>query len=344
MKWQLHDRSRFLELYDNWAIHIDEAPLGNPFLHPDFMHTAIEHFGKDRVRILQGTEDGQARFLLPITRRMHGCWRTFSPSQLPVAPIYDNGEHGQPFDLEGIFAALSPGTVMFEILNYDPDYAPAIHCGARPSERIRYGDTICIDGHARFSEYWDSRAKKLRDNIRRYSRRVANAGMEISLAIAESPAEAQRALAMYGEIESAGWKGNAGTAISSENAQGRFYSEVLERFSARRRAKIFELKFNETTVASRIAITHNETVFFLKTTYLQDYAKYSPGRLLLHATIRHCFDTGDYLRMEFCTNANRDMLQWGSVSREIAHLNIFRNDSVRRSKRFLDSVRGLFVK
>ncbi len=339
MKWHLHKSTCFLDLYAELASHEKESSPANPLLHPDFVHTAIEHFGDTNTYILVGSHDDAPSVLLPVSRCGFGKWRSFSPSQLPIAPFYCRTESRHPIDFESSFDALPRSTMLFEILNYDSDYAPPVLCRSANANRTLYGTTISIDCRLGFSDYWQNRPKKLRDNIRRYTRRATNAGKEISLRIAAAPEELQRSLATYGEIESAGWKGRTGTAISMSNAQGRFYSEILEKFALRQDARIFELTFNGETVASRIAIQWAETIVFLKTTYSEEFAKFSPGRLLLHSTIREYLDSGRFGRLEFCTNATPDTLQWGSVSREIVHLNLYRNTAVERSKQVLDSIR-----
>ena len=136
MKWKLHNGSRFLELFDDWATNLDEAFPANPLLHPDFMQLAIEHFGDDRVRILEGMDSDRTEILVPVIRRMPGSWRTFSPSQLPVAPIYDIREGAQAIQGGRLLRRRSPHVDRRHdeddraIADYLPGSGRAVHCGS----------------------------------------------------------------------------------------------------------------------------------------------------------------------------------------------------------------------
>jgi len=329
MKWNLEDIKSLRELLDLWMDTAGTPGRQHPLLHPDFLCAALAHFGNSRVSVLVGSDKGRLQLFLPVIRHRAGIWRTFSPSQMPIAPVFALNNECNLQGLIDTLPILGHTTLLLELLNLDGLYAPPLQVGTHAIEVKHYCDTICIDGELSNADYWSSRPKKLRNNIRRYYRRVESDNLNFSLACLRDPLEVDDALNTYCSIESIGWKGQAGTALSRRSTQGKFYSDVLRNFSLRRRARVFELRFDGVPVASRIAIESSSCVVFLKTTYLEEYAKYSPGRLLLRETISEYLAAGDHRQLEFCTNANSDMLQWGTSSRAVNHLNIYRNKTIR---------------
>ena len=81
-------------------------------------------------------------------------------------------------------------------------------------------------------------AKKCEISIRKWQ------GVEAALDEITLPDQVPQAIEDYGRLESAGWKGQFGTAISSANRQGEFYRGVLEDFCNSGAGRIFRLRFN----------------------------------------------------------------------------------------------------
>ena len=187
---------------------------------------------------------------------------------------------------------------------------------------------MAVNSSGLFEDYWSQRKKKLRDNVKRYFKRAAQDGFEESLRESRTPSDVERAFETYARIESSGWKGEAGTAITIENAQGRFYGDVLRRFAARGQARIFELLFNDEVVSSRIGIQDGNMIVFLKTTYDERFSKYSPGRRILYRTLETLFADDSADELEFYTNATADQAQWASELREIQHVTMYRSAAV----------------
>ena len=132
------------------------------------------------------------------------------------------------------------------------------------------------------------------------------------------------AVLRYCALESEGWKGQVGTALSIENAQGAFYCDIADRFSTTGQAYVYELWFDDKLAASRIAIVDSNTMVILKTTYAEPFGKYAPGRLLLRKVIEHAFQTYPGGVIEFYTNANADQLAWATDQRWIRHVTFYR--------------------
>ena len=132
------------------------------------------------------------------------------------------------------------------------------------------------------------------------------------------------AVTAYGEIESAGWKGQRGSAIHGDNAQGRFYTDLMKRFAERGDARVFHLLMNDSVVASRMVVQGGSSAVILKTTYDEKFSRYAPGRVLLAAVLERLFEDERLGQVEFYTKANADQLQWATGTRMIRHYNLYR--------------------
>ena len=150
-----------------------------------------------------------------------------------------------------------------------------------------------------FDEYWKTRDVNVRRQIERRLRRLREDGIEPRLEAITDPAAIPGAIEEFGRIESAGWKGNAGTAIHIDNAQGTFYSRLLREFCESGNGVVYRYRFNANTVAMELCVNSGGTLVMLKTTYDESYAKYAPGILMRHAIFEHIFADKRIQKIEF---------------------------------------------
>jgi hypothetical protein len=176
-----------------------------------------------------------------------------------------------------------------------------------------------------FDAYWQSRSRKLREQMRRSIRKLEQAGLALRLDAVVEPDRVRAAVDRYGLLESRGWKGQSGTAIHPDNIQGRFYREVLARFAARGQGTVYELYFGEALAASELQIANDFMVIGLKTTYDEALAAaYSPGRLVHYLSLERRFADQTHRVLEYYTNATPDTTRWSTTQRPITHHRIYR--------------------
>ncbi len=127
------------------------------------------------------------------------------------------------------------------------------------------------------------------------------------------------------KLESSGWKGKdqhgkanyeAGSAIASFDAKYAFYKGVVDNFSASGLLEINLLRASGKTIAAYLALSIGDTCFMLKTTYDENFARLSPGNMLLerllqdyagHPTIKYVNMVSDY---RWLGNWNPHQLQY----------------------------------
>lgn len=293
----------------------------NPFLDSLFVDALLHHFadGSERLCILGPLHEPRAMCILRPRNRL--VWESFLPPQAQIGPSLLK----DPAAALQLLRALPFPAGELHVLCNDPDFGDLSDADNRKRETRDHALTMNIDLSGSFEDYWDSRPRKLVQNMRRYERRLAGAGMAARFVHIDAPDDLQAAVGRYGDLESAGWKGRNGTAIGACNAQGHFYLDVMRRFAGMQGAEVHELWLGETLAASRLTVASGATLVMLKTTYDESLSPYAPGRLLLRQVIRHHFQRKVRQHIEFYTDANTDLLAWSTGKRWIRHVRFNRN-------------------
>ena len=326
MIWELHNAHEALEdpasaLSTEWAALNARIFENHPLLSPAFITPLVRHFAEPDVLLARSRGIGSQQALLLLRPRAAGLWTTFLPSQAPISPVLV----GPDIDVSTLLHALPGFALGIDFLCQDPLHsylANGDHAETR--ERVRHLTTTAVELNSTFPNYWATRPKNLRRNMKRYLNRLAERGHQASLQVTTSLAEARSGLQRYGMLETAGWKGKAGTALHPGNEQGRFYADVLEQFSERDGFRIYELYFGEQLAASRLCVLNKNMLIILKTTYDETFSEFAPGRLLLYLLLEREFMAQEFARIEFYTNANSDSINWSTTTRDIYHVSHYR--------------------
>ncbi|HMW78673.1 MAG TPA: hypothetical protein PKA22_12805, partial [Rhodocyclaceae bacterium] len=184
---------------------------GHPMFDIRFVERLLQHFGQgDEVLVRGSTADGTATLMSIVRRDRPGIWSSFLPSQTQVGPHLAES----PIIPSEFFKCFPPLTGQFNLLSQDPWFSPARDSIAQPRNSQHHALTMGIDLRGGVEAYWQSRSKKLASNLRRYRSRIAQAGLETRLVVVRHPDGMADAVARYGQLESAGWKAQQGTAIS----------------------------------------------------------------------------------------------------------------------------------
>jgi hypothetical protein len=143
----------------------------------------------------------------------------------------------------------------------------------------------------------------------------------------------------YGRLESAGWKAAGGTAVSPDNAQGRFYRTMLEAFCRAGRGRVYRYWFGERVVAIDLCIEGGGALVILKTTYDESIKTISPASLMRQEAFRSLFDERRLTRIEFYGRLMEWHTRWTNDVRTMYHVNYFRWPFLQRVKRLAMRVR-----
>lgn len=308
-----------------------ELYSSNPYFDSSFIEPLLAYFSAGRARICIFRRENEIDGLVIVVSLRLGKWSLFVPAQAQIAPILVR----HPENLQGLIHALPGLSLVLDLPCQDTLHSPSLDEKSLLFGPVQHAHTMGVKLDGDFKGYWDVRSANLRKSMGRRLRKAQDAGFAVRLNHLTEPGDMQSVIARFGEMESAGWKGRGGTAVHADNAQGRFYTDVLRRFAKRGKASVYELYFNDTLIAMQLCIASPSMLVLLKTTYDESQAVFSPGRLLLYLLLEEEFAEKRVQTIEFYTNADSDGLAWATHDRWISHYMLFSNSFVRETYQIL---------
>lgn len=294
-----------------------------PFLAADAIGSAQRILGDGSERLLVGYDGAAIVAMFILRRKGRFTWRTFQPSQLPLGAWVAAPD----FLLLDLARSLMRGPLGIclgiSITQVDPRIAPRTE-DTPDSQCTDYIDTGWIDMADSFDDYWAARGKNLRANMRKQRAKLETEGVTLTMQVLHAHADMAPAIARYGVMESAGWKADEGTAIHPDNAQGRYYRELLEHASTRGEAAVYQYLFDDRIVAMNLCLLRKGTLIVLKTTYDESIKGYSPAFLLREAELKEIHQEGTIKHLEYFGRLMEWHTKWTDNKRTVYHLTLYR--------------------
>jgi len=161
---------------------------------------------------------------------------------------------------------------------------------------------------------------KLRKNIRQTLRNIQNdGGLKVHHYNHADPDILRR---LY-ELESEGWKGEQGTAISSREKDVRFMNEIAGAAQHFGYLLLSTLEFGGNLIGISLGLLYRNSYFGLKLGWDERYRRYSLGHLIVHATLAECLRNGvnDYYMLGLGSSWKE---RWTKSVNRYSNLYIFR--------------------
>lgn len=319
LRWDSPDITEWVDLYQECG--------RSPLLHPDFLLAALREYGDTSTRLL-ACRDGN-RLLAVTVFRSEGLFRTgtFQPSQAPIGFWLQRPDVSTAHLLSTLSSTQPPWRLVLSLTQQDPDLLPRT-TDAGTFRTSDYIDTARITIASSWDDYWRSRGSNLRQNIRKAKNRLEKAGKHFELRTLTAKSEMSDAVRVYGEIESRSWKASKGTAVSPENDQGRFYTDLLNRFALRGKARCYQLIIDGQVAATDLCVLDDEEIVILKTTFDEAFKDYSPAFLMREASFLGLFEESWCKRIEFYGRMMEWHTRWTDEVRTMYHLTKFSYSSL----------------
>ena len=323
--WQVVPGAAFASVAARWDV-LNDAGFRSPVLHSDFVLPLLTHFGdgSERIAFADDAAGGWRRAAV-VARVNPFVQDSFQPSQAPLGLwLQDDGATGLPraAELAALAAALGPTVAMIGLSQLDPEHvARADTASTLASDYI---DTARVTLAGSFDEYWARRGKNLRANMKKQRNKLEAEGVALRFDWLVAPADMAAAIADYGRLESAGWKAAGGTAVSADNAQGRFYRDVFERFAARGMARIHRCFYGDRLASMDLCIVHRGVMVILKTAFDESIRGTSPAFLMRHDYFPALFADGTLARIEFYGRVMEWHTKWSEEVRTLYHATAYR--------------------
>lgn len=142
---------------------------------------------------------------------------------------------------------------------------------------------------------------RLKD-LRRRQRRLAEGGVVSLETVTQGPALA-RAVEIFLDVEAAGWKGTAGSAMACRTAHAAFARAVFRAEGGPVGVRADILSRDGTTLAVSLALVAGGTAYLLKTAYDETARAFAPGLVLEAEIVRALHADGFADRLDSATLA-----------------------------------------
>lgn len=323
MSWKIYPISEFKNHQDCWQ-QLNQEGTGSPLLELAFISPMLEAFSSGKEILVRYENNNTLLAMAILSPDSRGRWATFQPSQAPIGAWVHRTGNNWSMLLASLIKKLPGYPLILGVTQQDPDLVP------RPPNQGTlktqdYIRTARISLQGDFDSYWKARSTKLRQNMRTQRNKLKKNAVTTLFQVSTKPEEVEQAIIDYGRIESAGWKAKLGTAIHSENVQGKFYRNMLENFCRKGAGRIYRYWYNDRIAAMDLCIQGNGSFIGLKTTYdkiISDNT--SPALLMRHDIVKSLFNDDQIKRYEFYGGMGEWQARWSDELRIMYHINEYR--------------------
>lgn len=160
-------------------------------------------------------------------------------------------------------------------------------------KRVPAMESRFIRLEADFETYYQNQfSKSLRKSIERAIRKIEQHHKLTFESIGGPALKSEDLLEAY-EIEASGWKGRNNSAIIQHQSDFKFYSRLAWAANITNWFALRFLKIDAKRVAFSYDLHYNGSKSGLKTSYDENFRKYTPGNILMMFSIREAYQRGD---------------------------------------------------
>lgn len=152
-----------------------------------------------------------------------------------------------------------------------------------------------------WDEYAEGLSRNFRKRLRRENRRLAELGEVTAEFYAGADADPEM-LERFVRIEASGWKGEAGSAIASQESLMAFYRALCRRLYDRGVLEWHFLRAGGRELAGHLVVRSGRGIAFCKIGYDESFAWYSPGVMLLERALERAFRDAETAEANFLTD------------------------------------------
>lgn len=113
----------------------------------------------------------------------------------------------------------------------------------------------------------------------------------------------------YLALEAKGWKGRAGTALQTDAQATAQFKLICKNLSASGQLRFWTLKLDGKAIASLVGIVDGTQAWIFKIAYDEDYARFSPGVLVVLEATRDFFADGAIKLIDSCAIPGHPMIE-----------------------------------
>ena len=317
------------DLADAWHDLISRAP-GNVFVDPAGLAAASVTGFADIVMLTAWDDDIEPPRLVGAWALRHARIARFGPAYW-AAPVHDYAFISNPVidpayagDVMPAFLAAikadarRPNVIRLQHLDGDaPSFAAietALGGGDKRSLTLFDRPRPYLGGEADRKRSGSTR-KKLRQDWNRLS---AKGAVTITNQIA--PDDVMAAFEIFLALEASSWKGRRGTAILSRPDDARFARQFIGNLAERQSASVAVMRLDDRPIATQVLLYCGRTAYTWKPAYDAEFARFSPGALLIDRISDDLLEDPRIDAIESCSPEGGFMLQMWTGRRRTVDL------------------------
>lgn len=314
------ERSRLLEA---WAALAREAEEPNCFYAPEMLRPALQHLaGRNKVRLLEAWDGKRLIGLLPVTTSsQHGRFPVRNVTNWMHThcffgtPLILQGKGQQAWQqfLQGLDdASWAPGFLHLAGMDEEGPNVQSLralcHQQGRGLRLIHCYERALLNSALSADAYWETNMRgKKRKEIRRLQNRLHELGA-VSSSVLSHASDLDRWCDDFLELERAGWKGRARTALACDPMETAFFRDSMAGAFAAQSLMFLRLDLDGRPLAMLVNFVTGEGGFSFKIAFDETMARFSPGVLIEIENLRQVLDHGPCQWMDSCAAAGHPMI------------------------------------
>lgn len=302
----------------------------NVFMEPAALCVA-EATGFADVRMLLAWDDAAT------PRRLVGLWAL---QVKRIASFWPSVLDSRPFNYAFLSTPVIDPTyvddvmpAMLAAIQHDPELPKVLHLHSFEQETLCYaalqreltrqgGAQRILDETNRPYATRDEGIKKsgsTRKKLRQDWNRLSALGA-VDVVNDRTPSQVTEAFEAFLKLEQASWKGARGTALLCDAADAAFVRELAAKLSAEGRASVALLRVDGKAIAAQVVMYSGRTAYTWKTAFDADYARYSPGMLLVDKVTEQLFADPAIESIDSCSYEDGFMAKLWTARRKMVEM------------------------
>jgi CelD/BcsL family acetyltransferase involved in cellulose biosynthesis len=327
------------KVFAEWTALCEEGASNEPFFRPEWFVAFVKNFEKE-ILLLTVKRDKKLRAVLPLVIKnanLHGVpvrtlQAVFNLQTQRFDLIHGQDETEREEIVKAIWKEIKKQSkwdvVEMRLVKKDSwlndllklaeseNHATGIwQMDGAPFITLPQGD----DKEKLFEEYFKGLKKGFRQELKRRLTRLKEQG---KVEFVTTRGYSSELLQKYFELEAKGWKGRGGTAVACDPKVIKLHDDFARAVAEKNALFIYELKLDDKTIAMSVNIMYDRKTIFWKTSFDENYSRYSPGNLVIREFLADCI-RNDSSELDMLSPATGYKKVWASGEREHAAFYIF---------------------
>ena len=315
-----------------WTTLCEEGASNEPFFRPEWFAAFVKNFGLE-IMLLTIRRNGKLRAVLPLMQKkgnLNGIparklQAVFNLNTQRFDLIHGADETERKEIIEALWKEIKKqkkwnvlelrlvkdGSWLNDLLALagSENYKTGVwQMDSAPFITLPQGD----DKEKLIEDFSKGLKRRFRQELKRRLRRLKELGkVEFVTTREYSPELMQR----FFELEARSWKGRGGTAVACDARVEKLHEDFACAVAAENALSIYELKLDGKTIAMSINIKYDQKTVFWKTSFDENYSRFSPGNLVIQEFLTDCIRNGS-TELDMLSPATDYKKVWASGERE----------------------------